>query len=96
MINDQLKPSAYDYNDRGRVRAARHCDRLREFNEALKGATGERAVALACMYLHDNQSAVADYAGIARSRLSELKRKKRPTNADRNALLGAFARRWII
>jgi len=96
MIKDQLKPSAYDYNDQGRVAAARHCDRLREFAQAIDAASGERAVAIACMYLHENQSSVASYAGLTRSRLSELKRKKKPTNADKNALLGAFARRWII
>jgi len=95
-MNNPLKPTAYEYNEQGCVAAARHCDRLREFSEALDTASGERAVALACMYLHENQSSVASYAGLTRSRLSELKRKKKPTNADRNALLGAFARRWII
>ena len=95
-MESPLKPSAYDYNERGRVAAARHCDRLREFNEALTGVSGEGAVALACIYLHDNQSAVADYAGLQRSRLTELKRKKTPTRADRNALLAAFVRRFII
>jgi len=95
-MESPLKPTAYDYNEQGRVAAARHCDRLREFSEALDTASGERAVAIACMYLHDNQSSVASYAGLTRSRLSELKRKKKPTNADRNALLGAFVRRWII
>ena len=96
MTHHALKPTAYEYNEQGCVAAARHCDRLREFSQALDAASGERAVALACMYLHENQSSVASYAGLTRSRLSELKRKKKPTNADKNALLGAFARRWII
>ena len=95
-VNPHLKPSAWDYNDAGRSNAAQHCDTLREFADALDTASGERAVALACMYLHENQSSVASYAGLTRSRLSELKRKARPTNADKNALLGAFARRWLI
>jgi len=86
----------YDFNDNGRTAAARHCDRLRAFAEALDKVTGEGAVGLAQIALMDNQSSVAAYAGLSKSRLSELKRKKRPTNADKNALLGAFCRRWII
>ena len=96
MNDTQLKPTAYDYNTANRRNAASHCDRLREFAAALDDASGNRAVELACMYLHDNQSSVASYAGLTRSRLSELKRKAKPTNADKNALLGAFARRWIV
>jgi len=96
MIEDALKPTAHDYNDRNRKFAAHHCDRLREFSEALDASTGEQAVALSCMYLHEHQTRVASYAGLTRSRMSELKRKKRPTNADRNALLGAFCRKWLI
>jgi len=90
-----LKPTAYDYNDQGRSAAARHCDRFREFVEALEGASGERAVQLAQCYLHDNQTGVANYAKLSRSRLSELKRKERPTNADMNALISAYWRRWL-
>ena len=86
----------YDFNDSGRTAAARHCDRLRAFATALDDCTGEGAVSLAQIALHDSQSAVASYAGLSRSRLSELKRKKKPTKADKNALLAAFARRWII
>ena len=90
-----LKPTAYDYNDQNRVAAARHCDRMREFAQALEDASGKKAVELAICYLHENQTSVASYAGLTRSRMSELKRKARPTNADKNALLGAFFRRWI-
>jgi len=86
----------YDFNDSGRTAAARHCDRLRAFAAALEDCTGEGAVSLAQIALMENQTSVASYAGLSRSRLSELKRKKRPTNADKNALLGAFCRRWII
>ena len=95
-MKNPLKPNAYDYDDAGRRNAARHCDRLREFEAALTGSTGAEAVRLACMYLHDSQSSVAAYAGLSRSRVSELKRKKAPTKADQNALIAAFMRRWII
>ena len=86
----------YDFHDSGRVAAARHCDRLRLFAEAIDNASGAEAVELATIALHENQTSVASYAGLSRSRLSELKRKKKPTKADRNALIAAFVRRWII
>jgi len=94
-FESSLKPTAYDYNDQGRITAARHCDRLREFMESLEGVSGERAVQIARMYLHENQTGLATYAGLSRSRLSELKRKAKPTQADKNALISAFVRRWL-
>ena len=95
-MNQPITLRDYDFNDSGRTAAARHCDRLRAFAEALENCTGEGAVNLAVIALHESQTSVAQYAGLSRSRMSELKRKKRPTNADKNALLGAFCRRWIV
>jgi len=86
----------YDFNDNGRVAAARHCDRLRRFIEAIGDASGAEAVEMATIALYENQTNVARLAGLSRSRLSELKRKKKPTKADRNALIAAFVRRWIV
>ena len=86
----------YDFNDNGRIAAARHCDRLRAYVKVLEGCTGLEAVEVAQDALHENQASVAAYAGLSRSRLSELKTKKRPTKADQNALITAFVRRWIV
>ena len=91
----ELTMQDYDFNESGRVAAARHCDRLRRFVEAIDNASGAEAVEMATIALYENQTSVASFAGLSRSRLSELKRKKKPTNADRNALIAAFVRRWI-
>ena len=86
----------YDFNESGRVAAARHCDRLRAFALKLETCSGAEAVELACRVMFESQTEVARLAGIQRSRMSELKRKKRTTRQDRSALIGAFVQRFII
>lgn len=86
----------YESTDNYRWAAARYCDQLREFADALEDCTGAEAVAHACRYMIESQTRVADLAGISRSRLSEMKQKKKPTRQDKSALIGAFCKRWII
>lgn len=86
----------YDFNESGRTAAARHCDRMRSFAEALDNCTGIEAVDLAMVALMENQTSVAFYAGLSSSRLSELKKRKRLTKAMKNSLIAGFCRRWIL
>ena len=96
FVDHELTPRDYDYNETGRIAAARHCDRLRTFASKLDDCNGEEAIALACRVLLESQTEVARLAGIHRSRLSEMKRKKKPTRQDRAALIGAFVARFIL
>jgi len=86
----------YEDTESGLWAAARHCDMLQRFADALEDCSGEEAVAHACRFMMESQTEVARLAGIQRSRMSEIKRKKKPTRQDKSALIGAFCKRWIL
>ena len=46
--------------------------------------------------LETSQTDAARWAGISKQRLSDWKRKPKPTKADINTALHAFAARWIL
>jgi len=90
-----LTPHDYDYNDNTRTAAARHCDRLKWFAANIEMRSGEEAIALARSAIGP-QIDIARRAGISRSRVSEMKAKKKLTRGDRAALISAFVERWIL
>ena len=82
--------------DRPKPSSAKALDKLCEFSNKLQNCTGAEAVNVACEYLETTQTDVANYARLGRSRITEMKLKKKPTKADLNALISAFVRRWIL
>jgi len=90
-----LTPHDYDYNDNTRTAAARHCDRLKWFAARMASLTGAEAITLAATAIGP-QTEIARLAGISRSRLSEMKAKKKLTRGDRAAMISAFVERWIL
>jgi len=92
---NNLTPHDYDYSDNTRAAAARHCDRLKWFAARLEMLSGAEAITLAATAI-GTQTEIARLAGISRSRLSEMKAKKKLTRGDRAALISAFVERWIL